>query len=403
MNPPTSFSSFPPELVTKICRDSTLEKEDLIALRLTSKSQGIHLSASKELAKRYFENIKLLYTRYSLEAFMEICKHPVFGLAVRKVQLSYARFVPDCFEEESKAQFDNVTLDGRSSQGRHVYLDNIQRLVNRCDEEENLKESNNAEDLLVAAFTALAQRHHPLELAVSWYESCALGKGRIHSPGNLGENSRWECDVLGVVNLLHHAATRGACVVQTLQVQGAVWDNLIDSSSDSLSSLAHLSELGLDIWPTGDMSSFQVAGLDAMVTKLLENAVHLRTLRLLESSYFDDGPQYLRSVFTTMSRMKLEKITLTYVDLDQFKPFENRIESLRHLEVIECETRRSLKNVLLSIQNNLPQLEYLHLSEYRGRQVIEFQGVQGISDGIDKLMQSRLNHHNNPGWDALYD
>ncbi|KAG9559602.1 hypothetical protein KCU71_g8514, partial [Aureobasidium melanogenum] len=164
----------------------------------------------------------------------------------------------------------------------------------------------------------------------------------------------------------------------------------------------HLSELGLDIWPTGDMASFQVAGLDGTVTKLLENAVHLRTLRL-ESVYTDDGPQYLRSVFTTMSRMELEKITLTYVDLDHFKPFENRIESLRHLEMIECETRRSLKNVLLSIQDNLPQLEYLHLSEYWGRQVIEFQGVQGISDGIDKLMQSRLKHYNNPGWDALYD
>ncbi|KAG9593911.1 hypothetical protein KCU77_g4449, partial [Aureobasidium melanogenum] len=402
MNSSTSFSSLPPELVTKICSDSDLEKQDLIALQLTNKSQGIHISASKEFAERYFKDIKLVYTRYSLQTFVGICKHPVYGSSVRKVELSHARFVPARFEEESKAQFDNVTLDGRSSQGRHVYLDNIKRLVNRCDEEENLKRSNNAEDLLAAAFTALAQWHHPLELAVSSYESCALGEGQIHSPGNLGENSRWECDVLGAVNLLHHAAIRGTCVVQTLQVQGAVWDNLIDSSSDSLSSLAHLSELGLDIWPPGDMASFQVAGLDGMVTKLLENAVHLRTLRL-ESVYTDDGPQYLRSVFTTMSRMELEKITLTYVDLDHFKPFENRIESLRHLEMIECETRRSLKNVLLSIQDNLPQLEYLHLSEYWGRQVIEFQGVQGISDGIDKLMQSRLKHYNNPGWDALYD
>ncbi|KAG9604109.1 hypothetical protein KCU77_g3705, partial [Aureobasidium melanogenum] len=119
MDPPTSFSSLPPELVTKICCDSTFEKEDLIALRLTSKSQGIHLSASKEFARRYLKDIKLVYTRHSLQAFMEICKHPVYGSAVQEVQLSYARFLPDCFEQESKDLFDQITFD-EWSQERHM-------------------------------------------------------------------------------------------------------------------------------------------------------------------------------------------------------------------------------------------------------------------------------------------
>lgn len=182
MNPPTSFSSLPPELVPEICRDSALRKEDLIALRLTSKSQGIHLSASKEFARLYFKNVRLVYTRYSLQAFVEICKHPVYSSAVRKVQLSYARFAPDRFVEENKRQFYDVMFDERSSRGHHEYLENIQRLVNRCDEEESLKRSGDAEDLLAAAFTALSQWHHPLELVVSTDESRALGIGRIHSP-----------------------------------------------------------------------------------------------------------------------------------------------------------------------------------------------------------------------------
>jgi hypothetical protein len=59
MDPPTAFSSLLPELVTKICKDRGLPKKDLIALRLTSKSQGIHLFASEEFAKRYFKNIPL--------------------------------------------------------------------------------------------------------------------------------------------------------------------------------------------------------------------------------------------------------------------------------------------------------------------------------------------------------
>ncbi|KAH0343918.1 hypothetical protein KCU81_g5033, partial [Aureobasidium melanogenum] len=399
MDPPTSFSSLPPELVSKICRDSDLQKNDLVALRLTSKSQGIHLSASKEFAEFYFRNIDLVYTRYSLQVFVEICKHPILGSAVREIQLSYARFKPDCFEKESKDQFDHIAADGRS-EGRHEYLDNIRRLVTRCDEEENLKRSNNAEDLLAAAFTALSQWNHPLKIAVSSVEDRALGRSQIYSPSNLGENSHWECDILGTVNLLCHSATRRPCAVQALQIKGAVWDNLVDSSSDSLSSLAQISELELHIWPTEYADSLRVAGLDSMAIKLLESTVYLKTLDL-ESGCSDDDPQYLRSIFTTMLKIRLENITLARIDLDQFRPFENRLESLRRLELFECGAEGSLGNVLPSIQKNFPRLEYLWLSRGWGSRTFEFHGVREVSDGIDELIQSRLEYRNNLGMAAL--
>lgn len=245
MNSLTSFSSLPPELVAKICQDPGLRKKDLIALRLTSKSQSIHLSASKEFAKRYFKDIKLVYTRYSLQAFVEICKHPVYSSAVRMVQLSYARFLPDCFEEESKDRFNYDTFYEGLRGRRHQYLNNVQLLVNRCDEEEDLRRSGDDEALLAAAFTALSKWRHPLKLAVSSYELDALGQSRILSPENPGRNVHWTCDIIGAVSLLCHAAIRGTCVVQTLQVEGAVWDNLVDSSFHSLRSLAQLSELEL--------------------------------------------------------------------------------------------------------------------------------------------------------------
>lgn len=77
--------------------------------------------------------------------------------------------------------------------------------------------------------------------------------------------------MLGAVNLLHHAATRGACVVQALRIYGDVWDNLINSLSTSLSSLAQLSELELDILPE-DVDGVWLAGVDSIMTKLLESA-----------------------------------------------------------------------------------------------------------------------------------
>ncbi|KAH0376807.1 hypothetical protein KCU92_g9596, partial [Aureobasidium melanogenum] len=409
MNPPTSFSSLPPELVTKIYRDSTLGKEDLIALRLTSKSQGIHLSASEEFAKRYFEDINLVYTRYSLQAFVEICKHPVFGSAVRNVQLSYYRFKSDRFEEESKGLL-NQRQYGPRSQGRHDYLKNIRLLVNRCDEEEDLTRSGDAEDLLAAAFAALSNWRHPLVIAVS--NECPkyqgppassadyspLGQNRILIPSALSKKSHWECDILGTVNLLYHAAIRGTCAVQALRIRGDFWGESIDSSSESLSSLAQLSELELNI------VSSRVTSLDGMVTKLLEHAVHLKTLELESWSIGRKGDlKYIRKTLSIASRMKLEKMTLAAIDIDQINPLENRFESLRHLELIKCYTNTRLKDVLLSIQKNFPRLEYLRVSGVDPGQETEFRSVQEVNDGIDELLQSTLKHYDNPGWTALWD
>ncbi|KAH0371333.1 hypothetical protein KCU65_g2049, partial [Aureobasidium melanogenum] len=389
MDSPTSFSSVPPELVTKICRDPGFRKAELIALRLTSKSQGIHLSASKEFARRYFKNINLIYTRYSLQAFVEICKHPVYGSAVRKVQLSYARFVPDRFEEESKSWF-KYNLFRRQSQGRHEFLDHVRLLINRCDEEESLTKSGDAEDLLAAAFAALSQWRHPLEIVVSSYEAYALGQGRTYTLDDLSESAHWECDILGTVNLLYHAAIREACVVKVLQVEGVVWDNLVDTSSASLSSLAQLSELKLNIWPAED-DSLRVAGLDDMAAKLLENAAHLASLHL-EYDCTNDNGNYLREIFTAMSSMRLEKITLAWLDFDRSKPFENQIESLRHLELIGCDTNKGLKAILRSIQKNYPRLECFRLTRPWLSKEIEFRGAQEVNDGIEKMMHSRLDH-----------
>jgi hypothetical protein len=225
MDPPASFSSLPPELVTNICNDSVLRKKDLIALRLTSKSQGIHLSASKEFAKRVFMNNRLLYTRYSLQTFVEICRHPIFGPAVRKIQLSYTRFLPEFFDDEGKRLFEGF-YGGRESESRHCALKDIRLLVKRCDEEEDLRNSSDAEGLLAAAFTALSHWHHPLELGMSSDES-HTSQDRIYSHHMLGELEHWECDILGTVALLSNAAALSNCVVQGLQIQGAVYLQMI--------------------------------------------------------------------------------------------------------------------------------------------------------------------------------
>jgi hypothetical protein len=395
MNPPIFFSSLPPELVSKICNDSVLEREDLIALRLTNKSQGIHLFASEEFADRYFTDVPLVYTHYSLQTFMEICKHAIFGRAVRTVELSYTRFLPDYYEEESKGLFKNLWL---LREERHDHLDNIRRLVNRCDEEQDLAGSDDAVDLLTAAFTALSQWHHPLELSVSSSESDALGQNLIHSFCKRREIAHWECDILGTVALLCRTASLGNCVVQRLNIRGTVWNNLVDRSSHSLSALAWLPELVLSLGSERQEDIAQVAGLEGMVSKLLQNAVLLKSLHLISDP--DSSHKYFHKIFSTISTMKLEKLTLTGIDLDQFKPFKKRINSLRHLELRDCEVEESLKDILLAIKKNVPRLEYFRLSGTSRQWLngkVKLKGVQGVKNGIDKLLQSRQDYLDNPG------
>jgi hypothetical protein len=389
MDPPASFSSLPPELVSKICHDPTLQKRDLIALRLTSKSQGIHLSASKRFAKRYFTRIPLAYTRYSLQTFVELCRHPIFGSAVRKVELSYTRFLPDLFDEESKTLLD-VSRHEKMSLPRHKFLNDIRLLVSRCDEEHDLRTSSDAIRLLTAAFAALSHWQH-LELDVTSRESGALGHNRIHHLDTLYGTANWECDILGAVSLLHLAATSSKCVVQRLQIQGPVWENLTDSSTHSFSALAGLPELKLDIWPTGEVDFAQISGLEDMVTKLLHNSVGLDSLHL--GTYCADSyHECLHKIFSTMATTRLEKLALTYIDFNQFKPFEKRIETLRELQLYNCEGGESLKEVLLSIQRCFPRLEYFLLSEFsQGRwfwRDVELEGFEVIKIGFDQMIQA---------------
>jgi hypothetical protein len=175
MDLPASFSSLPPELVTKICGDSDLDNKDLAALRLTSKSQGIHASASKAFAKRYFTDVLLLWNKYSLETFDQISQHPIFGPSIRKVQLSCARYEEHDFEN---------SVQGLLGQGhaRDDLLAMIQKLAQRCDENHEQFDADCVSALFDQAFGHRARSDNSFVLAVSADEEKSLGRSKIFGP-----------------------------------------------------------------------------------------------------------------------------------------------------------------------------------------------------------------------------
>ncbi|KAG9662661.1 hypothetical protein KCU64_g1805, partial [Aureobasidium melanogenum] len=79
-----------------ICADNNLAPKDLAAMRLTSKE--LHAVATHEFAKRYFRDPFVMMSRESLQRLVEICKHPIFGPQVQKVQLLNNFFDPEALE-----------------------------------------------------------------------------------------------------------------------------------------------------------------------------------------------------------------------------------------------------------------------------------------------------------------
>ncbi|KEQ60394.1 uncharacterized protein M437DRAFT_54477, partial [Aureobasidium melanogenum CBS 110374] len=77
--------SLPNEVLTIMCADEDLTANDLAVIRLTCRE--LNAVATTEFAQRYIKDPFVMMTRKSLQALVDICKHPIFGPQVRKVQL----------------------------------------------------------------------------------------------------------------------------------------------------------------------------------------------------------------------------------------------------------------------------------------------------------------------------
>ncbi|TIA39407.1 hypothetical protein D6C83_06389, partial [Aureobasidium pullulans] len=98
-----------------ICTDDDISAKDMCAIRITCKE--LHAIFEKDFAKRYFQDPFVMMTRESLQALVDICKHPVFGPHVRKVQLSNRRFNADLLTYLASKMTE------ASIEGRHAHDD----------------------------------------------------------------------------------------------------------------------------------------------------------------------------------------------------------------------------------------------------------------------------------------
>jgi hypothetical protein len=385
MDPPASFSSLPPELVAKICTDPDLGKEDLIALRLTSKTQGVHASATKTFAKCYFTNVPLLWSQYSLETFVKICQHPVFGSSIHRIQLSCAHYDQDDFDQ---------IVDGIKARCHtpRYFLKQIQRLCERYDAEQY--DRSQATALLDQAFGLLAESNHSFVLAVSTIEEKSLGASKIWTTSSTCTDHFWAYSFRKLDCLLQ-AADKCGCRVRGVEIQVtcdldmSMEDYPLDGWNE-WESVRSLEELKLDL-PT---EVYAYRDYDGLFHGMLSLTPHLKILHThVDPS--DRNNETFRTLAETISGLPLEELHL--IDLCMLGEsmtdlLEGLGPTLRRLKISDCIITGSWKQILLCILQHAPQLGELQITgtdrEWLDDSVV-YKGVVDVRSGIIELLQVR--------------
>jgi hypothetical protein len=210
--------SLPTEILAMICADEELSANDLAAMRLLNRE--IHAVVTLEFAQRYFQDPFVMMMRDSLEKLVEICKHPVFGPHVRKIQLLNNYFNPESLRSlvhdvENAYQDPDVTkmMSGKRHLQCHTDL-----LVEQYD----LLRSGAGPELLKQAFEILGAQRGSVIVAsqkfrqsyqpIGWVNIARnFDKDRIHTILGMPR-------VISTIKILLRTAQAGACTVSKLEI-----------------------------------------------------------------------------------------------------------------------------------------------------------------------------------------
>ncbi|TIA31228.1 hypothetical protein D6C78_09075 [Aureobasidium pullulans] len=210
--------SLPNEVITMICTDDEISAKDMCAIRLTCKE--LRAIVEKDFAKRYFQDPFVMMTRESLQALVDICKHPVFGPHVRKVQLSNRRFNADMLPYLGSKMTE-------ASKIRHAHDDmdlvrgELQALMDLVYAQWTLTKSGDALKLLTEAFKILGTTGKPIALASQQHNLGSHPIGFTNSPFDVhptDPNERNPTSAMyPTLEILSNAAQAGNCSVAELE------------------------------------------------------------------------------------------------------------------------------------------------------------------------------------------
>ncbi|KAG9962506.1 hypothetical protein KCU61_g4539, partial [Aureobasidium melanogenum] len=200
-----------------VCADDDLSANYLAAIRLTCKE--LHAAATNEFAQRYFKDPFVMMSRKSLETLARICRHPVFGPQIRKVQLLNASIHTSWLEEIAAglaAAVDNKQIIQAKRIG-----DEMRWLLALIEERNGFAQSDAPLKLLKEAFNSLEGYGHPIALVAQRLSMPYLPIGMkevLEGTKKQAHQIFAEPDMVSTLRLMLNAASSTKCLVGRIEV-----------------------------------------------------------------------------------------------------------------------------------------------------------------------------------------
>ncbi|CAC9888317.1 unnamed protein product [Aureobasidium pullulans] len=213
MSSPTLIT-LPNEMIARVVDHSGVE--DCQQLRLTNKLLSVF--ASKELARLCFKTVNVSMTRYTLDALVRVCQHPIFGQYVREVGLLTTRARPERITKPLK-DFQNSFKTGGLEDLNNAYHV-LQVYAKQCHEEFTLEQSGEGTQLLTTALKSLKERGQSVLLsATDCLGPMEIGAKRAYRDHAFKYLSKCNGRLRSSMRVLANAAFRSGCRINGLHIE----------------------------------------------------------------------------------------------------------------------------------------------------------------------------------------
>ncbi|THZ84140.1 hypothetical protein D6C84_04357 [Aureobasidium pullulans] len=370
MEPLSSFVSLPNEIVTQICEHPDLNKDDLIALRLTSKAHGVHDAATKALG-RYFRDITVLFTRHSFQTLVDVCEHPVFGRSVRRIMLfsircgrdniHHKRVINALLEKTHPYGYNDgypedlrrykATNSATWLKTLHDVSVRIQSYNSRAQNEDVFAKSGDSLVLLVQAFQSLARLDSSTTVGLTNQECHGLDRDQSFCAGETNNEDELWFNALGdTADMIATALLESGLLVTefnietclNLKLRVPVTGEILKTQEVTTNAMfSRLKEMRLEVNEfTACLDMFDAPALSAMLAR----STQLRSLRLGSRepprnwmSFYTST--FLRSISSSyLETLHLYQLKLTESSLGQLLDKACKLKRLSMLNCIMLET-----------------------------------------------------------------
>ncbi|THY39299.1 hypothetical protein D6C99_08686 [Aureobasidium pullulans] len=341
--------SMPNEIIARICNYVAVHDhaKPISNLRLTCKH--FYAPATKELAQKFLSEPHVMMTRYSLEALVEICKHPLFGPHVRGIAFDSCRLSLTLFDDlnsrlETSFTDEDLVAMTQARKEMNTYLEFF-------EQEKSLQQTGEASKLVREAFNLLRQHGNAVKMTLT---TEVIGYHYIYPIGYHKAVNQFTCftedvlrnlmaakDISSTFLLMLEASDASGCEISSLMIVAFDFDHYDTSPDLSNVRIAHQALTAL----TETRLYLDRAPLQNGLDKILEAT--LPFANTLRKAYLEIGQD--AGGGSSLSMLASVACVLGSINSDELVRLELGLTSLRKADLLKVldQHKKTLKQVIL--------------------------------------------------------